>query len=78
MSHFNSINQRSLFGKPPAYYKDIGRGPNTMKPPDLNLLTKGDTRNYVLRLTGTKLPWDPNDLALQIPLKQGNTFLPSD
>ena len=51
MSHFNSINQRSVMGKPPAYYKDIGklyRNGEMMKPPDLKLLNEG-SKDYVLR-----------------------------
>ncbi len=45
MSHFNSINKRSKYGKPPPHYKMSRKG---MKPPDLNLLKNGKN-DYILR-----------------------------
>ena len=54
MAHYNTIDQRKQFGKPPIHYKLVGRDKNesNLKPPDLDLLTSGDRENSLNFLLG--------------------------
>ena len=70
-------------GRPPAYYKDIGKlyrdKGEVMPPPDLKMLTK-NSKEYILRFQGIGgRHEDPFAQKLcQIPLQSSNCFLPYD
>ena len=77
MSHYNSINQRKVYGPPPTYYKQITKLPfsetNMMKPPNLDLLTKDDRNYYLSFQGGIKTPggqWGIEEFdEMKIPIK---------
>ena len=70
--HYNTISSKVDFGKPPAYYKEVGKpnaqGKFALQPPDLQMLTK-DKKNYNLVFHGY------SDFIIPLKMKNNMPFV---